>query len=142
MARSASFKKDKMLQVPMSSELYYAVRDITLRKGYDSIQQVVRLLLTAFADETLQPSFTLDLLKEQQQKGKMTRRDIDRINNCIKAEEKAEKEGAVFDKEMEEIFLKDTEQSLRKEGKSEEYIKATLSEYKEYYRKRVLREAG
>lgn len=130
MAKPSDFRKRKLLHVPLSEELYTAAFEIALRKGFDSVQQVVRLLLTAFADGELRPYFAIDLLKEKENKCKLTEKAIDIAKKRTDAEIKFLKERDEFEKQMNEQVLKDVEERMRKEGAPKVAIEEALDSYR------------
>jgi|GEM_PF-6488348 len=130
MTKPLDFKKNRLLHVPISEELYSSAIQVALRKGFDSVQQVIRLLLTAFADETLQPYFAIDLLKEHGKKGKLAQKDIDIAKQKTDAQRKFIEERDKFEDEMNRAFIKSREEDMLKAGNSKEQIAATLKQLK------------
>lgn len=126
MTKPLDFKKQKLLRVPISEELYSAAFEIALRKGFDSVQQVVRLLLTAFADGELQPYYAIAILKEKENKGKLTEKEIDIAKKKVDAEQQFLKDRDKFEKQMNEQILRDVEERMQKQGCSRAEIEETL----------------
>ena len=58
---SQDVPKDCVLQVRLDEVLLYAARNAVLKDGFDSIQQVIRIFLAAYADNRVKPEFFIDL---------------------------------------------------------------------------------